>query len=191
MSGLALLDSLEESGALTATSLRIIGTDITADQYEALGGLLGRMHETMRWAIGDYILAGEYMFGQDAYQLQEALGISAESRGQYVRVAQAIPYEARRSELTWSHHRAVYKRNPDERDHWLRLAVENAWTKSEMEAHMRGLPEPDTGPQVVMEEVYQAARQVWLGAVVNDGVYLVDAVLMTNLGLALGATNDE
>lgn len=99
------LAELASTGALSETGLTL-GV-LTRDEYEQLGRTLGRVHESLRWAIGDYILRGEELFGQEAYQLTESLGISPESRQQYVRVAQAIPRPRRRGELTWSHHRAI------------------------------------------------------------------------------------
>jgi hypothetical protein len=134
------LAELASSGALSETGLNLPGT-ITREEYESLGSVLGRIQESMRWAIGDYILRGEELFGEDAFQLSESLGISVESRQQYVRVAQAIEPVRRRGELTWSHHRAVYAMEPEDQDRWLDEAVENGWTRGEMDARMRTVGE--------------------------------------------------
>lgn len=136
--------SLEHSGALSRVGLRL-PIDITRDQYEALGYALGEAHRAVQFAVGDYILEGEKLFGQDAYQLQESLGISEEQRRQWVRVAERIPLERRRPELTWAHHREVAAQEPDDQDAWLEQAVANNWTKGEMVAHMKpngSAPEP-------------------------------------------------
>lgn len=134
------LAELALRGALSETGLRLPAT-ISREDYEKLGVTLGRIHESMRWAIGDYILAGEQLFGQDAYQLSESLGISPESRQQYVRVSQAIEPPRRRGELTWSHHRAVASLEAEDQDRWLADAVEKGWTKGELETRMRTVGE--------------------------------------------------
>ena len=187
MSGLALLKTLEDTGALTSTELRL-PTTISTGEYEALGALLGTMHKTVCWAIGDFILGGEALFGERAYQLCESLSISEESRSQYVRVALAISPERRRPELTWSHHRAVYSLPPSEADHWLALAVDNGWTKRELEGQMRRDLPQQSEPQVVVEHVIQAARDLFLGSRWDQAAdaYLSPPELMTNLGSALG-----
>ena len=134
---------LEHSGALELLGLRL-PIDTTRDEYEALGYALGAAHRAIQFAGGDYILEGEKLFGQEAYQLQESLGISEEQRRQWVRVAERIPLERRRPELRWAHHREVAALEPAEQDAWLEKAVLNGWTKGEMVAHMKpdGTPEP-------------------------------------------------
>lgn len=144
MTELAAFAALEHSGALTRVGLRL-PVDTSQDEYEALGFALGEMHRAVQFAVGDYILDGEKLFGQAAYQLQESLGISEEQRRQYTRVAERIPFERRRRELTWAHHREVAAMGPAEQDAWLERAVVNAWTKNDLVANMRptnGLPEP-------------------------------------------------
>lgn len=144
MTELAAFASLERSGALSLVGLRL-PVDTSSSEYEALGFALGEMHRAVQFAVGDYILDGERLFGHEAYQLQESLGISEEQRRQYVRVAERIPFERRRRELTWAHHREVAAMDPDDQDEWLERAVANQWNKSEMVAHLRpneALPEP-------------------------------------------------
>jgi hypothetical protein len=183
VSSLALLSDLEQTGALTPISLRL-PRDVTRDEYEALGALLGRIHETVRFAIGDFILEGESRFEHDAAQLQECLGISHDSKMQYVRVAQAIPIERRRTELTWSHHRAVAPLPPDEQDHWLNEAVTHGWTKGILDTHLR--PEAIEAWKPDSALVLEAARNVYAGAHFDGDSAAVAASLMRRLGDTLG-----
>jgi len=136
---LVAFSSLEQSGALTRVGL-LLPVNITDSEYEALGFALGEAQRSIQFAIGDYILAGEHLFGQEAYQLQESLGISVEQRRQYVRVSERIPIGRRRVELTWSHHREVAAMDPADQDAWLEDAVTNGWNKQELASHMK----PDT-----------------------------------------------
>lgn len=151
------LERLRSDGALTPVGLNLAKMNLTREDYETLGFVLGGMHETLKWAIGDYLIEGERRYGQEAYQLQEALGISEESRRQYVRVAEAIPMPRRHSELTWSHHRSVAALEPSEQDEWLRRAESEGWSKADLDAHRK----PENGKtQVVVEQVIQAANEV-------------------------------
>lgn len=179
---LALIAKLEEQGSISLTGLRL-PADITREQFEALGAMLGRLHETLRFAIGDYILEGEKLWGQEAYDLVEALGISEESRRQYVRVAQAIPLPRRRAELTWSHHRSVAALEPAAQDEWLEQAHQHGWTRAELDAHLH--PTPEIEPHLVVEQVIETAKVVYQCAIRGDGCYLVDTGHMENLGIAL------
>lgn len=177
------LERLRSDGVLTATGLNLARMDLTREDYEALGFMLGSMHETLKWAIGDYLLEGERRYGQEAYQLQEALGISEESRRQYVRVAEAIPMSRRHPELTWSHHRAVSALEPSEQDEWLRRAEESGWSKADLEAHRH--PEKEK-TQVVVDEVIRAGNEVVDTAEMNGKGYNVPAAPVDGLREALG-----
>jgi hypothetical protein len=92
-----MLVRLEEGGALTRTGLDLSSrSNMTYEQYEAIGTLLGRASAAIRWAVGDWLAFGEDRFGEPAAQAAEALGISPEGRMELVRVARAIPRHRRR-----------------------------------------------------------------------------------------------
>lgn len=154
------LERLRSDGALTPVGLNLARLDFTPEDYEALGFLFGQFHKwaesELKWAIGDYLLEGERRYGQEAYQLQEALGISEERRRQYVRVAECIPLLRRRPELKWTHHRVVAALEPAEQDEWLEKAIENGWKSGELQEHRK----PEGKTQVVVEEVIRAANEV-------------------------------
>lgn len=174
-------------GSLTATALDL-DASITRDQYEELGALLGSIHEAVRFAIGDYLRKGTEMFGDDAYQLSEALRISHESKLQYVRVSEAIEPERRRAELTWSHHRLVAALSVEAQDDWLSRAVEHDWSNADLYAHINSDRElawkPDLNTLVAAaSDVY---RESSVATCATAEQFHVSAQLMTNLGSALG-----
>lgn len=190
------LATLEGSGALTRVGLTL-PSSMTYDQYEAVGRLFRTWNETMKWAMGDWLLAGEALFGEDAYQASEELGLSVGQRQQYLRIAQRIPIARRRPELTWSHHRSVAALDPADQDRWLAEAVKKGWTKAQMEEAIRALPAgaavappqdtPDPPFVYVVERVANAAERVWAAAQPADAEhYMVDAGPMRDLALALG-----
>lgn len=192
-----LLAQLEETGALTLRGLQL-PHDITYERYEAIGGLLHIWDESRRWAVGDWLIQGHTLFGDDFYQASEVLGLAVRARQQYMHVSEMIPPARRRvPELKWSHHRAVVSLPPEEQDFWLEEAVQRRWTKSELEDAVKGrVPEqPPLAFQptgYVVERVLSAAEQVYASAKRSEDeeYFLVEARAMENLGEALGVANE-
>ena len=121
---LALLAELEAAGAISTVGLHLSRPDLPFDQFEALCVLLGKMHEAVRFAIGDGIILGEQLYGELAYQAIEQMGLSVDARREYVRVAQRVPRSIRRDDLSWSHHRAIAPMEPKEQRKWLKAAAD-------------------------------------------------------------------
>jgi hypothetical protein len=192
------LQSLEDAGALTSTGLRLADPELPYEQYEAVGVLLARVHGSLQWAIGDWLLLGEALYGDEAYQASEVLGMSPEGRSQYLRCAQVFPHSRRRAELSWSHHRTLITLEPEEQDRWLGLAIQNGWANHEMAAHLREARGPvnrgrgasDLNREFVSAEaVEEAAREVLIRAepdAVDPGYYRVPADAVQSLAHALG-----
>ncbi len=143
--GLALLAELEQAGAISAVGLHLSRPDLPYEQYEALCVLLGRMHEAVRFAIGDAIILGEHLYREQAYQAIELIGLSEKGRMEYVRVAEKVPRSARRDDLSWSHHRAVATLPPKEQRHWLRKAAEDNLSHHELREALREGNPPERG----------------------------------------------
>lgn len=144
---LALLADLEEAGALSVTGLRLSDPNLPYEQFEALCVLLGKMHEAVRFAIGDAIILGEHLYRERAYQAIESIGLSEKGRLEYVRVAQQVPRSVRRKDLSWSHHRAVASKPPKEQRKWLKAASDRGMSHHELREAIRDGAPPE-GPQV-------------------------------------------
>lgn len=122
-------------------------------EFEGLCERLGGMYATTKWveaeiklAIGDAILAGEHLYGQEAYQAYEAFGISEDVRQDCVRLARQIPRSIRKvgRGLTWSHLRAVAALEPKEQREWLKRATDENLShhalRAEIAASRNGIP---------------------------------------------------
>lgn len=170
--GGSIAATVREFGAhMEPNGLTLLKDEVTPEKLEGLFLFLGRSHELIRWAIGDAIFQGDAIFGEAVWQYQEILGLSTESKRQYERVAGAIQLRRRRSELTWSHHRAVYAMEPADQDAWLQRAVDERWTKAELEdaiKQARGVVEKPRRPYV-MEQVCDAAEHVWDAVPLDEG----------------------
>ena len=135
--GLELLGELEREGAISTTGLHLSDPDMPFDQFEALCRLLGKMHHAVRFAIGDALMLGEQLYGEEAHQAFEALELSEAGRAEYLRVSQQVPRSRRRKDLSWSHHRAVASLAPDEQKGWLKWAAENAASHHQLRDALR------------------------------------------------------
>lgn len=194
------LQALEEAGALTPTGLRLVDPELPYDRYEAVGVLLHKARESLQWAIGDWLLLGETLYGDEAYQAFEVLDMSPEGRSQYLRCALVFPHHRRRTELSWSHHRTLIALEPKEQDRWLALAIKNDWSNHMMAAHLREDRGPvnhgrganrasSLNPQFEVMAVEDAAREVLMRATpdgADPGYYLVPADAVQSLAHALG-----
>ena len=136
-----LLDQLAANGALRTTGLYLADPNLTYSQYEAVGMLLGRMHQSLRFAIGDWLLLGEAQFPQKCSQAAEVLGISEEGMREYLRVSEKVPRSIRREALSWSHHRAVAPLQPPEQKQWLKRAETERMSHHQLRDELR-LEEP-------------------------------------------------
>ena len=137
-----LLDQLAANGALRTTGLYLTDPNITYDQLEAVGGLLGRMHQSLRFAIGDYLHMLENRFPEQFSQGAEVLGISEEGMREYLRVSEKVPRSIRREKLSWSHHRAVAALEPPEQKEWLERAETEHLSHHQLRDRLKVDPEP-------------------------------------------------
>ena len=134
MTDLALPDAHWD---LSGVGLRITDPNLSYGEFEHLCGVLGALHEAVRFAIGDAIIQGEALYGESAYQAFEAFQLSEEAMKEYVRVAQRVPRSRRKKGLSWSHHRAVAALEPPKQKEWLARAVEDSLSHHDLRAALR------------------------------------------------------
>ncbi len=92
---------------LTPTGLIITDPNIPPERAEGIGFVLGDMHMSVRFAIGDWLIWIEQAYPEKWSQISEAVGLSEEGRREYRRVSSSVPHSVRRENVSWSHHRAV------------------------------------------------------------------------------------
>lgn len=137
-----LLDELAANGALKTTGLFLPDPNLSYGKLEAVGHLLGRMHQSLRFAIGDWLLLMETRFPERFPQAAEILGISEAGMQEYLRVSEKVPRSIRRESLSWSHHRAVAALEPPEQKEWLERAEEQRLSHHQLRDKLRVVPEP-------------------------------------------------
>jgi hypothetical protein len=150
--GIELLAQLERAGAITSTSL-VLPPETTWEQYEALAGMLGQLHRTAGWLIGDLLNFGEKVYGETYVQAAAATGLAEQTLMNYASVCSRIPRARRRPSLPFSVHAEVAYLEPDEQERWLSEAEQEGWTRSELRLAMKGEqpqdPEPEVEPEVL------------------------------------------
>src|SRR5262245_13337004 len=136
-----LLAQLEAAGALSTTGLILTDPHMPIDQAEAIGLLLGRMHMSLRFAIGDWLIYIEHVYPEQASQLSEVLQLSEDGRKEYIRVSNQVPRSVRRPKLDWSHHRAVAALEYPEQKKWLKRAEDERMSHHALRDALRnGVP---------------------------------------------------
>lgn len=146
---LALISDLEEAGALSPVGLRL-SQEISYSEFESMLFLFGSIHQSMQFAIGDALLYGEQVFGDEVYQASESLKLSPDTRNRYRRVAERVPIDRRRPELSWSHHFVVSTLPPGDQIDWLQRAVDNDYSKADLEELVRPPKELISGDDEVV-----------------------------------------
>lgn len=131
------LPAVQEDWNLSAIGLKLTDPDLPFARFEELCFMLGRFHEAVRFAIGDAILIGEKMYGEEAFQAFEQLHLSEDGRREYLRVSERVPRSRRRKDLSWSHHRAVAALEPAAQKEWLKRASEEQMSHHEMRDALR------------------------------------------------------
>lgn len=129
---------------LSSIGLKLRDPHLPYEDFEQLCWMLGRFHEAVRFAIGDALLVGPELYGEECEQAYEAMQLSEDARLEYARVSRRIPYSRRRKGLSWSHHRAVASLDPPEQKEWLRRAADEGMSHHQLRDALRegGDPSP-------------------------------------------------
>jgi hypothetical protein len=106
---------------------------VDSSEWESVGYVLGQLHDACRFALGDWILIGEDLFGDDIVaQAVEVTGRSKATLLEYARVARQMPRERRRPSLSFTIHQLVAAKGPRDQDEWLDRVEANGWSTEEL-----------------------------------------------------------
>ena len=128
--------------SLTEVGLSLKDPNLAYEDFEHICSVLGTLHTTIKFAIGDAIIQGESLFGEAAYQAFERFQLSEEAMRDYVRVAARVPRARRRKGLSWSHHRAVAALEAPAQKEWLKRATEEGMSHHALRDALRNGSEP-------------------------------------------------
>ncbi len=164
--------ALEQAGAVvTETSLRLSDPrSLTWEQYEHLGLFLGTLGQAYCWWVGDLLIYGEEIFGEEFAQIEASLPHSEHTLKNYRWIAKAIPPSRRRANLGFGVHEAVASLPPKDRDHWLDIAEQNRWKREEMRNALRDARERGELPKSPFSP---GSREITAGSVEAERIVRV------------------
>lgn len=224
---LARLPELDDVGgvlglpadAMHHSGLILTDNEMTYDDWSAIGHRIAMFNRWSKFALADWILFGDRIFGEDAVEqavestaserydvAQRITGLKVATLMNYVSIGRRIPPLIRRIELTLSEHEPVAGLERPDQIYWLDQCVRNSWDRDELREAIRngrgddGTPHgPDGPPSRIMDpsprnlsdRVEHAARLCFERAqpTVNGGV-IIPAEPWAQLRAALGETED-
>lgn len=164
--------ALEAAGAVTTdTSLQLTDPNLEWDDYENLGILLGRMGNAHMWWVGDFLLFGEQVYGEQYAQIESVLKLAPQTLANRASVARHIPPERRRASLHFSHHAEVAYLDPAVRDRWLDLAESGDWSRSKLREEIRAAREEQSESVGDLAETGTAINGGFLGEPVPTPIH--------------------
>lgn len=117
-----------------------MGTPLPADlhlaEWEHYGRCLRTYHAHLTWKVVDWLLHAERRWGETYHQFAEASGFSRGALMNYASVG-ARTIEARRPELSFSHHQAVASLPTQAQRALLDAAYQQDWTRDETREQVR------------------------------------------------------
>jgi len=129
---------------------------ISFKEAEQITGILTGITGAVQWWFGDLLNMAEIEFGERYAQLIPE-NLDPKTLGQWKWVANKIPAESRRRELSWSHYEVVAAMLEPDREFWLQEAEEGGWSVHRMRKEIKPPkaketkePEGSEDPQPIM-----------------------------------------
>ncbi|MCB1210622.1 MAG: hypothetical protein KDK97_14930 [Verrucomicrobiales bacterium] len=136
--------SIQNKIEITRTGLRM-QDGLSFEEWQAMAPRFGAAMSSAAFVIGDWLVYGEDHFrspsalpglesqagprGRVSSEIyDEALRLTGLDRSTlltYAYVARRVPAPLRNEQLSWEHHKAVAKLEPEDQEHWLDLALES------------------------------------------------------------------
>jgi hypothetical protein len=132
----SLLAALENAGAVIDNGL-FLPAGLDYERYEAIGAMLGALHQANSFLIGDYLLFGEHTYGEKYSQAATLIGLSPQTLTNYASIARRVPPGRRRTGVSFSIHGEVASLPPAEQERWLEIAATENLTKQEVRDRLR------------------------------------------------------
>lgn len=215
-----IFEDLERAAHIPAGSIDMCGLSLTDpdmpyEDWETLGRMFGNVRRWANWAIGDWFIFGEAIYGHESAQATESTrserfdvlnrvtGLAPATLANYASLCGRIPRNIRRVELDFSVHEPVAALERSEQIFWLQEAVDKSYSREELREAIKeskkvtaGDGEGDDGesdpeaaekPRSIAQRVEDAARLVYnSGQTTSEGGALVPADAWHELAEALG-----
>jgi len=107
------------------------------DDWDVVGDVLFRLHDSIQLLIGDYLVGMEREYGITYKDFAEKTGRSVKTLRNYCYVAGNVEMSLRRDNLDYSHYMLVAAMKPRDQKKWLERASQHGWSKRELEAQIK------------------------------------------------------
>lgn len=117
-------------------------SELDYDEWREIGDELARYGSSMQWLIGDWVAAGNAVWGEDVAALAERLNLEASTIHTFTYVASRVHFSIRVENLSFGHHRLVapYSDDPGFQQQWLQHAAEQQLSVARMREAMKLAP---------------------------------------------------
>lgn len=153
------------SGEVTMTTWAL-DPAMTFEAWSRQIAIVGRLGQTTLFLLGDGLHQGAALFGEEYAQVLEATGYAERTISNLMWVAERVPPENRREELSHGHHEAVAALEPHEQAKWLQRAIDEHWTREELRAAIKG----EVGEEPAEKAAISAKRQAEILATVEQAL---------------------
>lgn len=135
----------EQGYELTQTGVRFL-RPLTLPEYEALGRRLSNFVDRSKWALGDWLAAGEGITGLgDRFELaMRVTGRTYETLRSYLVIALSFSHDER-SLMPWAFYRAVQRLPAKQRFTAIELSHQNSWTRRDLDVFIASRMGEDAG----------------------------------------------
>ena len=145
------------------TGLRI-GRIPSIKEWESTGERLFELRKCIHFWLGDWCVAGEESFGEEAVtfidDLAEKFGFDPHTVMNDRAVCRSIAYGRRHANLSFAHHAAVSRLEPDKQDALLRKAEAEKLTSPALRDMIRGQSPPDMrDPMPLLRDAISSANK--------------------------------
>lgn len=129
------------------------------ERWRETGHFLGRVHRANGFWIGDWYVEGEKRYGHEMAQAVDEIGLSDKTIRNYAWVAERVPLERRREDVTFSHHAEVAALAPAEQDALLEAVASEGLSVAALRKVVRPPAERRDAKLEALEAILEAVRE--------------------------------
>jgi hypothetical protein len=108
-------------------------------EWESQGVELSKTNQAQKWALADWLAAGDTAWGGQAYNKAQELfpDLSRKYLFTLAYVGRNVPFSCRKEKLSFTHHELVAALEPVEQERVLQKAVTEGWTVARLKKYLR------------------------------------------------------
>jgi hypothetical protein len=122
-----------------------------------IGSALAEQHSTQKWALADWLAAGDTAWGGIAYDHAMSLfpDLSRKYLTQLAYTARNVTSTVRQYKLSFAHHELVASLEPADQDRLLTRAIKDGWTCGELRRQLKEVELPGTCSVAIQADLFR------------------------------------